>query len=558
IFYGLAALRSPLTPTNGTLTPALSHATADGRGERGREDGGVQAPALQKRGDGGGYGLLREGYGDPYSPFERLVTGTDLGVTEDNSDHLKPYILEYLIEGAQYVYEETKDPVARETMVSLSDFMLGAMQDGGFWNYAQRHAAEGNSIGHMTVEIANGLLKSYSLTGDKRYKDAAFTAYHCILKAFDTYGSTLDGVVPPPDRHYFYPGDHCDLDFYRGSVGIDSIGRDPTGYLFTAMDRMLRIDPQADEFLLSAPTHPRQKWLIEQAPLGGLEVVHEIGHNSIAKIDLGRDGDQETGGKSELVLLEDGKPLGPAHSLHQLIRDEGKGRYSHWGRTGLYFSSSDNSDPLTNGRQYTYYFGSPEQIPPRDKQQIVPTVNKAFGNRQPHPSVAVYERGLQAERDKRYEDAIAVWEEVLKQWPDSAPELYRQIGLWEAAGKPEQMVATSRRFLKTFPNHDRAPEVRMKLVTWLLAQGQGDEARALLEGLAKSASGTPWGGEAQARLWRECGVGAAPATIIRATKGNTPQPQALTALRAVDGLVSEVTPQLGAAYDEANLYLKLV
>jgi len=40
--------------------------------------------------------------------------------------------------------------------------------------------------------------------------------------------------------------------------------------------------------------------------------------------------------------------------------------------------------------------------------------------------------------------------------------------------------------------------------------------------------------------------------------GTPPQPQALTALRAADGLVSEVSPQIGAAYDDENLYLKLV
>lgn len=54
---------------------------------------------------------------------------------------------------------------------------------------------------------------------------------------------------------------------------------------------------------------------------------------------------------STLRLVENGRPLGPAHSLHDEIRAEGHGRYSHW--TGfLYFSTSDGSDPRTNGRQY--------------------------------------------------------------------------------------------------------------------------------------------------------------------------------------------------------------
>ncbi|MGN6179748.1 MAG: pectate lyase family protein, partial [Mucilaginibacter sp.] len=60
---------------------------------------------------------------------------------------------------------------------------------------------------------------------------------------------------------------------------------------------------------------------------------------------------------STMRLFENGKELGPAHSVHQDIRDYGKGRFSHWGTT-LYFSASDNTDPATNGRKYTYTMGS--------------------------------------------------------------------------------------------------------------------------------------------------------------------------------------------------------
>ena len=55
---------------------------------------------------------------------------------------------------------------------------------------------------------------------------------------------------------------------------------------------------------------------------------------------------------SALVALEDGVPLAAAGALHDDIRTVGKGRYSHWGPT-LYFASSDNSDPRSNGRRYT-------------------------------------------------------------------------------------------------------------------------------------------------------------------------------------------------------------
>ena len=55
---------------------------------------------------------------------------------------------------------------------------------------------------------------------------------------------------------------------------------------------------------------------------------------------------------SSLLLFEDGRPLGPAHAPHDQMRSLGGGRYSHWG-THLFFTTSDNSDPRSNGRLYT-------------------------------------------------------------------------------------------------------------------------------------------------------------------------------------------------------------
>jgi hypothetical protein len=64
----------------------------------------------------------------------------------------------------------------------------------------------------------------------------------------------------------------------------------------------------------------------------------------VAADDFGSEG-------SDLQLMEDNRPLGPAHTLHDEIRTQGKGRYSHW-RQDLWFSTSDNTDPRTNGRRY--------------------------------------------------------------------------------------------------------------------------------------------------------------------------------------------------------------
>jgi hypothetical protein len=54
---------------------------------------------------------------------------------------------------------------------------------------------------------------------------------------------------------------------------------------------------------------------------------------------------------SPAVLLEDGHALGPGNTLHVEIGEQGGGRFSYW-KYNLYFSSSDNSDPRTNGRVY--------------------------------------------------------------------------------------------------------------------------------------------------------------------------------------------------------------
>jgi hypothetical protein len=55
---------------------------------------------------------------------------------------------------------------------------------------------------------------------------------------------------------------------------------------------------------------------------------------------------------SPIFIFEDGKQLGMPHAIHAEIVKFGAGRFSHWSEE-LLFSSSDNSDPRTNGRTYT-------------------------------------------------------------------------------------------------------------------------------------------------------------------------------------------------------------
>ena len=57
------------------------------------------------------------------------------------------------------------------------------------------------------------------------------------------------------------------------------------------------------------------------------------------------------GSASPVALMEDDKPLPLPNALHEDIRKIGQGRFSVW-NSWLYFSSSDNADPMASGRKY--------------------------------------------------------------------------------------------------------------------------------------------------------------------------------------------------------------
>jgi len=71
----------------------------------------------------------------------------------------------------------------------------------------------------------------------------------------------------------------------------------------------------------------------------------------LSNLSLGPSDTEEDPTRATSVLCEDDKQLGPPHTLHADIARLGHGRFSQWGH-GLYFSSSDGSDPNVNGRTY--------------------------------------------------------------------------------------------------------------------------------------------------------------------------------------------------------------
>lgn len=93
----------------------------------------------------------------------------------------------------------------------------------------------------------------------------------------------------------------------------------------------------------------RERGLRVTVPLPLGQVRQEEGKAFFAWLGLGRS--DASDGPSTLELLEDGRPLGPAHTGHADVRRLGGGRFSHWYEAVL-FSTSDDSDPRTNGRRY--------------------------------------------------------------------------------------------------------------------------------------------------------------------------------------------------------------
>jgi hypothetical protein len=74
------------------------------------------------------------------------------------------------------------------------------------------------------------------------------------------------------------------------------------------------------------------------------------GYVSISKL---LDGWADSAGdpfRSPIIVYENGKALGPAHTVHT---DIAKGSFSHWQGVGIIFSASDDSNPNINRKHYT-------------------------------------------------------------------------------------------------------------------------------------------------------------------------------------------------------------
>lgn len=121
------------------------------------------------------------------------------------------------------------------------------------------------------------------------------------------------------------------------------------------------LEPELEEVLETRAVARRRQQAIEASELRKLQrirsgahlklkgFVAEKGHCHIVQLPGGTE-------MKRLFLYENETPLFPGEALHDTIRQDGKGNYSIWpvgDRCALLMSTSDNSDPNTNGRTYT-------------------------------------------------------------------------------------------------------------------------------------------------------------------------------------------------------------
>lgn len=88
-----------------------------------------------------------------------------------------------------------------------------------------------------------------------------------------------------------------------------------------------------------------------RAPMPLTGIVPDGGYCYRAPVDPNLLSDAES--VSRVQVYEDGVALPHAHCDHTVIRQHGRGGFSHW-HGAIYFSTRDNTDPSSNGRRYVY------------------------------------------------------------------------------------------------------------------------------------------------------------------------------------------------------------
>jgi hypothetical protein len=114
--------------------------------------------------------------------------------------------------------------------------------------------------------------------------------------------------------------------------------------LLAALQRATEVTPRGSLVVMLYPPYPHEAGMAWQAD-------HMLRFDLKALQPYADDPAVEKG-RSPVMIYEEGKPLGPPHSNFADISKLGRGRFTDWIGQGLIFSTSDGSDPNSNGRRY--------------------------------------------------------------------------------------------------------------------------------------------------------------------------------------------------------------
>ncbi|MGH7068466.1 MAG: glycosyltransferase, partial [Acetobacteraceae bacterium] len=258
-------------------------------------------------------------------------------------------MLETFIDG------ETGFSVPAGTVEALASIVSRFIIDAGLRKRmgaaALRHARENFSIDRMVDHTVQAYVKAPICREDESAPDWRLVDSDAEIRvggAIKDEGDCFIGKIPPSpdakalclweDDHRLGPAESSREDIRAAGGGLYAV--DTENVLFSSSDhsdvrfngrvyRLRSADASAD---------------FDEIVLQPEEISREIGNCYIAHLGLGE-------GSARFGLWENTTRLGPGVCLHDEIRTRGMGCYSVW-RPDLYFSTSDNSDPTTNGRTY--------------------------------------------------------------------------------------------------------------------------------------------------------------------------------------------------------------
>lgn len=116
-------------------------------------------------------------------------------------------------------------------------------------------------------------------------------------------------------------------------------------------------DPNVFQIELQRPfQHARLRMYVAPVRSDPWRTPNFLKHPLLGNMRLGPANTDDARRRSTVIVCEDDRLLGPRHSQEDAIARLGRGRYTHYQGSGRYygilFSTSDNSDPNSNGRRY--------------------------------------------------------------------------------------------------------------------------------------------------------------------------------------------------------------